>query len=43
MMTNIVNVEVKPENLPAGLPVEVVFRDVTEQVSIPLFQPARSS
>ncbi len=40
MMTNIVNTEITPENLPAGLPVEVVFTDVDENISIPKFQPA---
>jgi uncharacterized OB-fold protein len=41
MMTNIVNTELKPENLPAGLPVEVVFDDVSDEVTLPKFQPAK--
>ena len=40
MMTNIVNTAITPENLPAGMPVEVVFDDVDENFSIPKFQPA---
>lgn len=39
MMTNIVNTEITPENLPAGMPVEVVFDDVNDSISIPKFQP----
>ncbi|MHB8576989.1 MAG: Zn-ribbon domain-containing OB-fold protein [Dehalococcoidia bacterium] len=39
MMTNIVNTEIKPENLPAGMAVEVVFEDINETVSLPKFQP----
>lgn len=40
LMTNIVNTEITPQNLPAGMPVEVVFDDVNERISIPKFQPA---
>ena len=39
LMTNIVGVEIKPENLPAGMPVEVVFEDVSDAISLPKFQP----
>jgi uncharacterized protein len=39
LMSNIVNVEPKPENLPADLPVEVVFEDMTDEISLPQFQP----
>jgi hypothetical protein len=42
LMSNIVEVEPKPENLPVGLELEVVFDDVTDQVAIPKFRPARS-
>lgn len=42
LMSNIVGVEPKPENLPAGMPVEVVFEDVNEQITLPKFQPVRS-
>jgi uncharacterized protein len=40
LMTNIVGTEIKPENLPAGMPVEVVFDDVNETISLPKFRPA---
>ena len=39
LMTNIVNIAITPQNLPVGLPVEVVFDDVNESISIPRFQP----
>jgi uncharacterized protein len=39
MMTNIVNTQITPENLPAGMAVEVVFEDINETVSLPKFQP----
>lgn len=39
MMTNIVGLEPTPENLPVGLPVEVVFEDVDEEITLPKFQP----
>jgi uncharacterized protein len=39
MMTNIVNTEIAPENLPAGMPVEVVFEDVSDTITLPKFQP----
>lgn len=37
MMTNIVNCP--PENVSIGMDVEVVFEDVTEDISIPKWQP----
>ncbi len=40
MMTNLVNVDADPEQLPADLPVEIVFDDVTDEVTLPKFQPA---
>lgn len=42
LMSNIVNIEPKPENLPADLPLEVVFQDINDDVTLPKFQPARS-
>ncbi|SRR5579883_2549973 len=39
LMTNIVGTAITPENLPAGLPVEVVFTDVNDAISLPKFQP----
>jgi uncharacterized OB-fold protein len=40
LMTNIVGTALTPQNLPAGLPVEVVFDDVSDQITLPKFQPA---
>src|SRR5581483_4805717 len=40
LMSNIVGTEIKPENLPAGMPVEVVFEDVNDKITLPKFQPA---
>jgi len=40
LMTNIVNVEMTPENLPVGLPVSVVFDDINDAITLPKFQPA---
>ena len=37
MMTNIVNC--RPEEVNIGMDVEVMFRDVTEEFSLPYFQP----
>jgi uncharacterized OB-fold protein len=39
MLTTIV--EVKPEELSIGMEVEVVFDDVTEEMSLPRFRPLR--
>ncbi len=39
MMTNIVGTEIKPENLPAGMAVEVDFEDINETISLPKFKP----
>ena len=39
MMTNIVNCEQTPEALELDMQLEVVFEDVTDEITIPLFQP----
>jgi hypothetical protein len=39
LMTNIVGMELTPQNLPAGMPVEVMFEDVNETISLPKFRP----
>ena len=38
MITNLVNCRI--EDIKVGMPVEVVFDDVTEEVSLPKFRPA---
>ena len=40
MPTNIVMDDPTPEKLPIGLPLEVVFEDITEEISLPKFKPA---
>jgi uncharacterized OB-fold protein len=39
MLTNVV--DCTPEQVKIGMPVEVVFDDVTPQVTLPKFRPAR--
>ena len=40
LMTNIVDTEITPENLPAGMAVEVTFEDVNDTITLPKFRPA---
>ena len=40
MMTNLVDAEPDPAKLRIGMPVEVVFRDVSSEVTLPHFRPA---
>jgi hypothetical protein len=42
MMSNIVQVEATPQNLPVGLALEVVYDDVNDDISVPKFRPVRS-
>jgi uncharacterized OB-fold protein len=42
MPTNLVDVEPDPTAIRIGMPVEVVFEDVTETISLPKFRPASS-
>ena len=43
LMSNIVNTELTPANLPAGMALEVVFEDIDERITLPKFQPAGRS
>jgi uncharacterized OB-fold protein len=43
MLTNLVGVEPVPETLPLDLPLEVVFERVSDEITLPLFQPARGA
>jgi hypothetical protein len=43
MMTNIINVEQTPEALTLDMPLEVVFEELGEQISMPYFQPVGAS
>ena len=40
MMTNVINVEPDPANLKPDMPLEIVYDDVTDEVTLPKFQPA---
>ena len=40
MMTNLVDVEPVPEELPLDLALEVVFEPLTDEITLPLFRPA---
>ena len=40
MPTNIVMDDPTPEKLVIGMPLEVVFEDVTDEISLPKFKPA---
>ena len=39
MMANIINVEQTPEALVLDMPLEVIFEELDEQISLPYFQP----
>jgi hypothetical protein len=43
MMTNIVEVEQTPEALQLDMPLEVTFEQLTDEISLPLFRPARGA
>ena len=40
MMSNLVNIEPDPERIRCDMPVEVVFEKLTDEITLPLFQPA---
>ena len=39
MMTNLVGVEATPEAVRVEMPVEIVYEDVTEEITLPKFRP----
>ena len=43
MMTNIVGVTQTPEALQLDMPLEVVFERLTDEISLPLFRPAKGA
>ena len=43
MMTNIVEVEQTPQALQLDMPLEVTFQRMSEEISLPMFRPARSA
>jgi len=40
--TNLIDVDPDPANLHIGMPVEVVFDDISADIALPKFRPARS-
>ena len=40
LMTNLIDIEPDPAQIQCEMPVEVVFQDVTEEITLPLFRPA---
>ncbi len=40
LMSNLINIEADPQVLQCDMPVEVVFETLTDEITIPLFQPA---
>ena len=41
MMSNLINIEPDPKHVKCDMPVEVVYEQLTDAITIPLFQPAR--
>jgi hypothetical protein len=41
MMSNLINIEPDPKVLKCDMPVEVIFEKLTDDITIPLFQPAK--
>ena len=39
MLTNLVGIEPDPEKIRCDMPVEVVFEDLTDEISLPMFRP----
>jgi uncharacterized OB-fold protein len=40
LMSNLINIEPDPKVIKCDMPVEVVFEKLTDEITIPLFQPA---
>ena len=40
MLSNLIDVEPDPKKIKCDMPVEVVFQKLTDEVTLPLFQPA---
>ena len=40
MPTNLIEVEPDPANIKVGMAVEVVFEDITDEITLPKFKPA---
>jgi uncharacterized OB-fold protein len=42
LMTNLVDVDATPDALEIGMPVEVTFVDVNDEIGLPHFRPAEA-
>jgi len=42
LMSNIVDIEPDPAEIRCDMPLEVVFEDITEAITLPKFKPVRS-
>jgi uncharacterized OB-fold protein len=42
LMSNVVDVQPDPEHVTVGMPVELVYDDVTEEITLPKFRPRRA-
>jgi uncharacterized protein len=40
LMSNVIDVEPDPDHVEIGMPVEIVYDDVTDEVTLPKFRPA---
>ena len=40
MMSNLIDIEADPEHVKIGMPVELVYDDVTDEITLPKFKPA---
>ncbi len=40
MMSNLIDVQADPEHVKIGMPVELVYDDVTNEITLPKFRPA---
>ncbi len=40
MMSNLIDIDADPEHVKIGMPVELVYDDVTDEVTLPKFKPA---
>ena len=41
MLTNVVGIEPDPSKLPIDMPLEIVYEDVSDEITLPKFRPAK--
>jgi uncharacterized OB-fold protein len=42
VMSNVIDVEPDPQHVKVGMPVEIVYEDVTDEITLPKFRPAQA-